>query len=280
MDTTSPDGDSGKFRLAGQPARIVFHRDGFYLNVNPGWFRGGDDLPRISGGPFSWYVFVLPPPDPRYFVCSAARVRKWAVEFAAPLGRDFHDSLRWRSDLHRIVGAPSAAVFRWGDETRQYAASHPGRIVDLDNVVEALDDAVARPPRHGRLEGGESQAHLLLKQYIARHPALIGVPADAKPHIEYEFATGDRVDVMFENHRPYRSVVEVEVEGEEQLLVGVAQALKYQTLAGVEVRYPIVSERVRAHVVAYETRYPRVEAMARRYDVNLVTVQPEIVLAS
>lgn len=280
LDAASPDGDPGKFMLTGRPARVVFQRDGFYLNVNLGWFEGADDLPRISGGPFFWYVFVLSAPDPRYFVCSARRMRKWAVEFSAPRGRDFHDSLRWRSDVHRIVGCPDAAVFRWGDETREFAASRPDRILDLDNVVAALDEELGPRVHGGRTEGGESQAHLLLKQYIARHPTLIGVPADATSHIEYEFATGDRVDVMFENHRPYRSVVEVEVDGEEHLLIGVAQALKYQTLAGVEVHYPIVSERVRAHVVAYETRYPRVEALARQYNVNLLTVRPEIVLAS
>ena len=35
----------------------------------------------------------------------------------------------------------------------------------------------------------------------------------AKPYVEYSFATGDMVGVMFENHLPDRTV-EVEVEGE------------------------------------------------------------------
>jgi hypothetical protein len=46
--------------------------------------------------------------------------------------------------------------------------------------------------------------------------------ATTVPHIEYSFATGDRVDVMFENHLPDRTAVEleVEVEGENELCIG------------------------------------------------------------
>jgi hypothetical protein len=43
---------------------------------------------------------------------------------------------------------------------------------------------------------------------------------DTVPWIEHRFATGDRVDVMFGNHAPDRTVVEIEVEGEENVCVG------------------------------------------------------------
>ncbi len=286
LDTASPDGDAGKFQLAGKPARLVPHRDGFYLNVNLDWFKGSDDLPQISGGSFYWYVFVLPGPDARYHLCAAHRMRDWAVGFDAPLGRTFHDKLRWRSDLHRIESS-DAALFRWGDEERQAVIGRPDRIVELDNAVAELA-ATGQPgtergisiPGPGGRAGGESQAHLLLKQYIAAHPELLGLSAQAVPRVEYRFATGDRVDVLFENHRPDRTVVEVEISGEDNLLVGVQQALKYQTLAGVEAGWPVLSHRVRAQVVAYETSYPRVEELARQYGVALLQVKPALVLAS
>jgi hypothetical protein len=61
----------------------------------------------------------------------------------------------------------------------------------------------------------------MLKLYVAGHPLEFGLSAAAVPHVEYPFATGDRVDVMFENHLPDRTVVEVEVEGEQQVCIGV-----------------------------------------------------------
>lgn len=88
-----------------------------------------------------------------------------------------------------------------------------------------------------------------------RHPT----PASAAsrpavvPHLEYRFATGDRVDVMFENHLPDRTVVEVEVEGEQQICVGIHQAIKYRSLAAADAGYPLLTSRVRSLVVAYNT---------------------------
>jgi hypothetical protein len=65
--------------------------------------------------------------------------------------------------------------------------------------------------------------HKLLKLYVTGHPAEFGLTPAAVAHIEYPFATGDRVDVMFENHMPDRTVVEVEVEGEREVCIGIHQ---------------------------------------------------------
>jgi hypothetical protein len=39
---------------------------------------------------------------------------------------------------------------------------------------------------------------------------------------------------MFENHMPDRPVVEVEVEGEREICVGIHQAIKYRSLAAAD----------------------------------------------
>lgn len=44
----------------------------------------------------------------------------------------------------------------------------------------------------------------MLKLYVAGHPLEFSLSAAAAPHAEYSFATGDRVDVMFENHGQVR----------------------------------------------------------------------------
>ena len=75
LGAASPDGDPGKFTLAGKPARLVPARDGYYLNVQLGWFRGANDLPEISGGPVHFYVFVLKGLPRRYFICDWLQMR-------------------------------------------------------------------------------------------------------------------------------------------------------------------------------------------------------------
>lgn len=101
----------------------------------------------------------------------------------------------------------------------------------------------------------------------------------AQPFVEYRFQTGDLVDVMFENHRPDRTVVEVEVAGEDNVCVGIHQAIKYRSLAEADAGYPLMGARVRSLVVAYETGYQRAIDLAGRYDVALTSVDPERVLA-
>jgi hypothetical protein len=280
LDLASPDGDPGKFSFLGDPVRVIVERDGYYLNINPGWFGGLDEPPRIKGGAFCWYVFVLEPRRGhlRYHLCSWRQMRRWAMDFAAPLGRDFKDELRWRADLHPIPGT-NAALFRWGDETRAGLLGKANRICDLDNVALLLDaERPAASSRRAPGGCGESEAHRLLKLYVARHPELVGASMLARAELEHRFATGDRVDVILYNHAPECSVIEVEVEGEEEVVVGVFQALKYQTLASSEAGYPLTSDRASACVVAYQTHYSRAQELAERYDVRLISVdQAEVI---
>ncbi len=97
--------------------------------------------------------------------------------------------------------------------------------------------------------------------------------------LRYSFTTGDRVDVMFENHLPDRTVVEVEVEGEQQLCIGVYQAIKYRSLAAADAGFPLLTSRVRSVVVAYSIDYPKARELAERYDIPLFAADRETVLA-
>jgi hypothetical protein len=107
---------------------------------------------------------------------------------------------------------------------------------------------------------------------VAGHPLEFGLSASARAHLEYPFATGERVDVMFENHLPDRTVIEVEVEGEREVCVGIHQAIKYRSLAAADAGYPLLTSRVRSLVVAYSIDYPKARELADRYDIPLVSV--------
>jgi len=75
-------------------------------------------------------------------------------------------------------------------------------------------------------------------------------------------------------------VVEIEVEGEQNVCIGIHQAVKYRSLAEVAGGYPLHTPKVRALVVAYDTHYARAEDLAGRYDVSLTSVDRELVIAS
>lgn len=280
IDAASPDPrDDGKFMLAGLPARVVQRFSGWHAYLAPDWFDGLWSMPRIQTTEFYWYVFHIPAygkfSSDHYFVCDFKQMRDWVIEFAAARPGAHQDHRDWRADFERFVGHPeSDAYFRWGDEARG-SRPYPSRAIALDNVA-AVAECEHHVPLFGR--GGESEAHRLLKLYIAERPQLLGLSVEARATVEHPFLTGDRVDVMFGNHNPQRSVVEVEVEGEQNLVVGVHQAIKYRALAAAADRFTLIDPTVRAYVVAYETRYPAVAALARDYGVRLVSVPREDVL--
>jgi hypothetical protein len=286
LDPVSPDPrDPNKFLLDDKVARPVHHYDGWYVPINLSWFAGGYQEPEINGWPFYWYVFAIPQctrySRDHYLICDFLQVRDWVLDFAAPLGRDHRDHKNWRADLRVYTddGSESEGYFRWGDEAVT-AVHRPERVFELDNVA-TLHDLALIGRRIGALgAGGESAAHRRLKLYVASHPLEFGLSDRALAQVEYRFRTGDRVDVMFENHAPDRTVVEVEIAGEENICVGIHQAIKYRSLAEVESDYPLLSTQVRSLVVAYDTNYPRAMELADRYDVSLQPVDRELVLAS
>ena len=271
--------DPGKFLLAGMPARIVVRFSGWHTYLGLDWFDGLFSFPRIQREEFYWYVFHIPAyagfKREHYFVCDFKQMRDWALEFTAPLGRDHRDHHDWLAYFDRLEGVvESTGCFRWGDEPRTLLPP-PSRVIDLDNVA-----ALAEREHHVASWGsrGEGPAHRLLKEYVARRPTLLGLSDHAEADVEHSFLTGDRVDILFNNHGPRRAEVEVEVEGERPVVVGIHQAIKYRVLAASAKGWPLLDPTVRAYVVAYRTEYPKAVSLAREYDVRLVSVDHREVL--
>ena len=285
VSAASPDGDIGKFYIDGKPARAIHHFDGWYVPIDLAWFEGSFEAPKIHDTPFFWYVFAIPSRGryhaDHYFVCDFLQIRDWVLDFAAPLGDDHRDHRHWRADL-RLYPDPvieHQGYFRWGDEPPG-VDDQPGRVFQLDNVLTVCEPVPLAAHVGTFAPGGEGAAHHLLKLYVASHPTEFGLSTAAQAHIEYPFATGDRVDVLFENHLPDRTVAEVEVEGEQNICIGIQQAIKYRSLAAVDAGYPLLTSRVRSLVVAYQSNYPKAQELADRYEVNLFSVDREAVLAS
>ncbi len=286
QDSPLGEQDEAKISINGKLARVISFFSGWYVPINLKWFSGSYDQPQIQGGAFYWCVFAIPTlgrlKRPHYLVCDYLQMRDWVLEFSAPLGKDHRDHNRWRADVlvDRGTSEETQAYFRWGDEPKgQWSLL--SRIVLLDNIeVVANQQALAKLGKKiGAISPtGESEAHRRLKLYISQKPELIGLSTSAVGEIEHPFCTGDRVDVLFSNHGPKRAVVEIELDQEPLILVGIHQAIKYRGLAAAESRLPIKLPDVAAHLVCYGGLGASAVDLARDYDVSLLQVDRNRVL--
>jgi RecB family endonuclease NucS len=94
-------------------------------------------------------------------------------------------------------------------------------------------DIVKRAKKKGNWgshdKGGESQEHRNLKEYVASDPArILGEQGLETVKIEYDFPSGDRADVVFQDADGNIIGAEIEIHIDNNQLVGVLQAIKYR----------------------------------------------------
>jgi len=136
----SPDGDPSKFTINGKVARAIHIYNGYHLPIRLEWFTGDYVLPTVKRGEFYYYVFAIEPklsfdvPDPHYFIVDYLTVRKWVLEFNAPVGRDWRDQKHWMANIR--PSSDGTAYFRWGDEPLN--DSRRSREINLDNLGELV----------------------------------------------------------------------------------------------------------------------------------------------
>lgn len=78
------------------------------------------------------------------------------------------------------------------------------RLIGMPSVAPPVGPD-GRPIRGG-WAGGESDAHKALKDYVLRHPELVGASADWKAQVEYPLRSADEIDVMFRSARTWIGV--------------------------------------------------------------------------
>jgi len=98
------------------------------------------------------------------------------------------------------------------------------------NIESIIENAIEEANQLRKKSITESEQHLQLKKYVSDHPETIGLERPISVTIEYSYPTGDRVDVAFEATNNNWTVVEVELYGLTQTLIGLFQAVKYRAL--------------------------------------------------
>jgi hypothetical protein len=102
-----------------------------------------------------------------------------------------------------------------------------GEQFSIKTAIEEAKREASRIHRHGCVE---SEAHKKLKRYVAENPSCIGLNSVLSAFQEYIFPCGDKVDVAFESADNHWTVIEIELEGLVQNLIGLFQAVKYKAL--------------------------------------------------
>ena len=113
------------------------------------------------------------------------------------------------------------------DEFLKQLFAFLGQTINIETIIEDTIEEAIKLRDQGRFE---SEKHLHLKKYISEHPECIGLKRPLSAILEYSYPTGDRVDVAFEGTNNDWIVVEVELYGLSQTLIGLFQAVKYKAL--------------------------------------------------
>jgi hypothetical protein len=114
--------------------------------------------------------------------------------------------------------------------------------------------------------GGEGPDHLRLKNWVSEHPESLGLTSSAKPDVEHQYLSGDRVDILFSLGKNRFTTVEIET------LVpwpGAHQVIKYRALQCAERGLSIVSDKVTGVLVAWKIP-PDVRSFCDRYGILCV----------
>ena len=105
-------------------------------------------------------------------------------------------------------------------------------------VLEALDLPPPPPPvspdllaRATGLGGGEGDQHRALKDWVARHPEVLGLARTATGTTERPLPSGDSLDVSFERADAWVAAeVKSRISGEADMLRGLFQCIKYRAV--------------------------------------------------
>jgi len=110
---------------------------------------------------------------------------------------------------------------------------------------------------------GEGSAHKALKERIANHPELIGLPKTAtKGSMEVKLASADVVDVLFRHNGQHIAVeVKSRISNDMDLIRGLFQCVKYEALLKAEMSVKQLHHNVRVCLVT-ERELPK--------DLNLI----------
>lgn len=108
------------------------------------------------------------------------------------------------------------------------------KVLHLQPVTSGYDPLLTAAARTGG--GEETEEHRSLKNYVALHPEILGLPASVgRGEIEYSLASHDCLDVLFRHsHEAVCAEVKSAISDEADIVRGIFQCVKYTALLEAE----------------------------------------------
>lgn len=187
--------------------------------------------------------------------------------------RDKDFTIEWKATIRKTVEdhCPQSMNYRIGKRKVFKRIGHGYYELIKEDEIEILPVTDEnKEQKYGK--GGESDKHLKLKEYISKYPERIGLSKSTSSSIEYPFPTGDRVDIMMVSNIGIRYVIEIELEGENNLLIGAKQLIKYRALDLADNNKNLTDNSTRAILVAYKISGNKLREFCEKYDIRCFEV--------
>ncbi|MXR38145.1 hypothetical protein [Craterilacuibacter sinensis] len=128
--------------------------------------------------------------------------------------------------------------------------------LELQPVTQQYDSLLAEAASFRG--GGESDDHRRLKEYVALHPELVGLPASSQHgETEHSLPSGDSIDVSFRNGDTWVAVeVKSALSPAADLVRGIYQCVKYRAVMEAVFAAKSLTVNVRAVLVLQATLPP------------------------
>ncbi|MCB9943492.1 MAG: hypothetical protein H6851_07720 [Geminicoccaceae bacterium] len=106
---------------------------------------------------------------------------------------------------------------------------------DLAPASGGASDIVEKAKTGKSGGGGEGEEHRALKEYIAGHPSIVGLPGNAHATKEAPLPSGDKIDVLFAVAKRLVAVeVKSKISNDVDLTRGLFQCVKYRAVMEAE----------------------------------------------
>lgn len=139
-----------------------------------------------------------------------------------------------------------------------YAYKHWHEVLSILSLSPVEVDYSAQIKKAAAFRGGgESEAHKLLKQYVADNPSVVGLPVGTAVGVtEFSLPSGDSADVYFVDRKDWVAVeVKSAISNEADITRGIFQCVKYKAvLEAMQLSYGL-PQNARA-ILAIESALP------------------------
>ena len=119
-----------------------------------------------------------------------------------------------------------------------YAYPYWRDVLEACELAPALGDAsdIVEKAKTGKSGGGgEGEEHRALKEYVAGHPGVVGLPSNVRATMEAPLPSGDKVDVLFDAPKRLVAVeVKSKISNDVDLARGLFQCVKYRAVMEAE----------------------------------------------